>query len=144
MSLQNAEGTLAFTVPWKEYTLIPLIDITDTGKFLAPVLFNPDQYNGKVFTAATAFYTPQQMVDAWTKVTGKRVIFERRAGGAPTGGLSPEMVRSLKESSGLISDYSYYGPTGEKDLQWTLAQMKEETTSWEDFVEENEPWFEDA
>ena len=60
------------------------------------------------------------------------------------GTLSPEMVKSLKESSGLIGDYSYYGPTGKKDLEWTLAQMEEEATSWESFVEANEPWFEDA
>ncbi len=141
---QNSDGVLAFTVPWKESTLLPLIDITDTGKFLAPVLLNPDKYNGKTFTAATAFYTPQQMVDAWTKVTGKKVIFAQRTGGAPMGTLSPEMVKSLKESNGLIGDYSYYGPTGKKDLEWTLAQMEEEATSWENFVEANEPWFEDA
>ena len=59
------------------------------------------------------------------------------------GALSPEMVTSLKESTGLISDYSYYGPTGKGDLEWTLAQMLEEPRSWEEFVEANEPWFED-
>ena len=131
-------------MPWKEDTLLPLIDIADTGKFLAPVLFDPNKYNGKVLTAATAFYTPKEMVDAWTKVTGKKVIFAQRTGGAPTGALSPEMVKSLKESNGLIGDYSYYGPTGKKDLEWTLAQMTEETTSWGNFVQANEPWFADA
>jgi hypothetical protein len=34
-----------------------MIDITDTGKFLAPILLNPKKYNGKSFTCATAFYT---------------------------------------------------------------------------------------
>lgn len=143
VNLQNPEGTPAFIVPWKEDTLLPLIDITDTGKFLEPVLLNPDKYNGKTLTAATAFYTPQQMVDAWAKITGKNVIFVQRTGGAPMGALSPEMVNSMKESTGLISDYSYYGPTGKKDLEWTLAQMQEEPTSWEDFVKANEPWFQD-
>lgn len=60
------------------------------------------------------------------------------------GSLSPEMVTSLKESTGLISDYSYYGPTGKKGLEWTLAQMQEAPTSWRIFVEANEPWFEDV
>lgn len=60
------------------------------------------------------------------------------------GALSPEMVTSLKESTGLSSDYSYYGPTGKKGLEWTLAQMQEERTSWEDFVKANEPWFKDV
>lgn len=84
------------------------------------------------------------MVDAWTKVTSKKVIFVRRTGGAPEGALSPEMLKSLKESTGLISDYSYYGPTGKKDMEWTLAQLTEEPTSWETFVEANEPWFEEV
>ena len=84
------------------------------------------------------------MAEVWTKVTGKKVIFAQRTGGAPTGALSAEMVKSLKESNGLVGDYSYYGPTGKKDLEWTLAQMEEKPTSWEGFVSANEPWFEDA
>ena len=131
-------------MPWKEGTLLPLIDVTDTGKYLAPVLFDSNKYNGKRFTAATTYYTPQQMVEGWTKVTGKKVIFTLRTSGAPMGALTPEMVKASKEMGGLISDYSYYGPTGKKDLEWTLAQMNEEVKSWEDFVRANEPWFEDA
>ena len=142
--LQNPEGTLAFTVPWKEDTLLPLIDITDTGKFIAPALLTPDKYIGATFTAATAFYTPRQMVDAWTKLTGSTVIFAQKTGGDPMSALSPEMVQSLKESAGLMSDYLYYGPTGKRDLEWTLAQMQEKPTGWDEFVEANEPWFENV
>ena len=131
-------------MPWNEDALLPLIDITDTGKYLAPVLFDSNKYNHKTFTAATAFYTPQQMIDAWTNVTGQKVIFTHRSDGASMGGLPPYMAKSLTAGSGLIGDYSYYGPTGKKDLEWTLAQMNEEVTSWEDFVRANEPWFEDA
>ena len=60
------------------------------------------------------------------------------------GALSPEMVKSLKESTGLIGDYSYYGPNGKKYLEWTLAQMQERPMSWEDFVEANKPCFRDV
>ena len=131
-------------MPWKKDALLPLIDVTDTGKYLAPVLLDPNKYNGKTFAAATAFYTPLQMVEGWTKVTGKEVIFAQGGGGASVGALTPEMVEALKEMTGLLDDYSYYGPTGKKDLEWTLAQLNEELTSWEDFVRANEPWFEDA
>lgn len=50
------------------------------------------------------------------------------------GTLSPEMMKSLKESTGLISGYSYYGPTGKKDLEWTLAQTQVNPTSREEFI----------
>jgi hypothetical protein len=52
-----------------------MIDITDTGKFLAPILLNPQKYNGKSFTCVIAFYSPLQLVDGWTKVTGKKVTY---------------------------------------------------------------------
>ena len=81
-------------------------------------------------TAATAFYTPQQMVEAIDKEsTGKKIIFTQRTGGASMGALTPEIVVWLKESNALISDYSYCGPTGKRGLGWTLAQMNEEVTS---------------
>lgn len=38
---QNLGGTFAFTVSRKEDTVLPLIDTTDNGKFLAPLWLNP-------------------------------------------------------------------------------------------------------
>lgn len=57
------------------------------------------------------------------------------------GTLSLEMVKSLKESTGLISDCSYYVPTGKKDQEWTLAQTQVNPTSREEFIQTNEPRF---
>ena len=84
------------------------------------------------------------MVDSWTRVTGKKVLFVQIPGRTASASLSPAVVEMLKESTGLINDYSYYGPTGMEDLKWTLDQVEETPTSWEDFVRTNEPWFEDA
>ena len=122
--------------------LIPAIDITDTGKFLSPILFDPHKYNGQSFTCATAFYTPLQLVEGWTRVTGKKVTYEQISDvNQGKSNLTEEMRKVLKESRGLISKYSYFGPTGKKDLDWTLAQMTDAPTSWEEFVRANEPWF---
>jgi len=46
------------------------------------------------------------------------------------GSLSPKMVRSLKESSGLIRDYPYYRLLGPKVVKRTLKQMEEEPGNW--------------
>ena len=61
------------------------------------------------------------MVDARTRVAGKRVIFAQRTGGAPLSALSSKMIKSLKENIGLVDDFTYYGPTGREYLEWTLA-----------------------
>jgi len=112
-----------------------MIDITDTGKFIAPILLNPDKYNGKSFTCATAFYTPQQLIEGWTNVTGKNVTYEQIH--EARGNLTAEMSGELKKSLGLIDIHSYFGPNGEKDLEWTLAQMEETPNNWEQFLRTN-------
>ena len=52
------------------------------------------------------------MVDAWTKVSGKKVMFETTSD----------------------EDFNYCGSSGKEDLEWTLAQMHEKLTSWEEFL----------
>ncbi|KAI4267093.1 MAG: hypothetical protein LQ337_008517 [Flavoplaca oasis] len=133
------QGKLVFSVTWSGRC--PLIDIKDAGKFIVPALLSPDKYNGKRFTAATAFYTPAAMVEAWKKVTGKEIKLDEANPGAWGEGFPPELLEMLKEVTGLIEDYECYGPTGQEDLDWTLAQMDDPPTTWEKFVEENEPWF---
>ena len=54
----------------------------------------------------------------------KKVTFVQIPGGTTKGSLPPEMMRILKESLGLIKDYEYYGPTGGRELQWTLEQIE--------------------
>lgn len=121
-----------------------MIDITDTGKYLTPILLNPKKYNGKGFTCATAFYTPIQLVNGWTKVTGKKVIYEQIDIEKKQGTLTQEMHDQVKKSLGLINIWGYFGPMGKDDLEWTLAQMEERPNTWEGFVKGNEPWFEGA
>ncbi|KAL8880666.1 MAG: hypothetical protein Q9198_001967 [Flavoplaca austrocitrina] len=133
------QGKLVFSVTWSGRC--PLIDIKDAGKFIVPALLSPDEYNGKRFTAATAFYTPAAMVEAWKKVTGKEIKLDEANPGAWGKGFPPDLLEMLKEVTGLIEDYECYGPTGQEDLDWTLAQMDDPPTTWEKFVEENEPWF---
>jgi len=118
-----------------------MIDITDTGKFLEPILLNPTRYSGKSFTCATAFYTPLDLVDGWTKITGKKVTYTQVGADQAKDNLTAEMRRELKKSVGLINDYYYFGPTGRDDLKWTLVQLKEAPNTWERFVKANEPWF---
>jgi hypothetical protein len=54
------------------------------------------------------------------------------------------MKKGLKKKDRASEEFSYFGPTGRKDLEWTLKQMmgNEKPTTWEEFVRKNEPWFE--
>lgn len=126
--------------PWPTSTQLPLIDIRDAGKFIEPALLNPDFYHGRRFTCATAFYTPAEMADTWTKVTGKTVTAQLAENGAEYSGLSEEQKQETKKAGSLMAKYNYYGPTGQDDLAWTLDQVAQRLRTWEDFVLDNEPW----
>jgi len=113
-----------------------MIDIRDTGKFLSPALLNPDKYNGKRFTAATGFYTARELLETWAKVTGTKL--ESRTWSPPSGSLLTE----LNDTTALFDKYLYYGSDGQKDLDWTLQQLTDKPNTWETFVKDHEPWFE--
>ena len=130
---------------WDLDTEVPLIDITDTGKFVAPALLDPEKYNGRRLTSATAYYTLKQIIEGWKTVTGKDVKYTQiPVGAARESTMTPKMLEVLGEVGGLLTEYSYFGPTGKKDLEWTLAQVEDPLTSWETFVRANGPWFEEA
>ncbi|KIN06460.1 hypothetical protein OIDMADRAFT_49945 [Oidiodendron maius Zn] len=116
-----------------------MIDIRDAGKFIAPALLEPDFYNRKSFTCAAKFYTLVEIVKTWSKVTGKEI---RPALSGPSS-LPPALEVAMKGARGLITVYAYFGPTGQADLDWTLEQLTDKLTSWEQFVEDHKPWFED-
>lgn len=135
------DGTAVFSQTWLIAAAVPMIDITDTGKFVTPILLHPEKYNGKNFTCATAFYTPTQLVEGWAKVSGMKVVYEQIDPEKKQGTLTDEMHEQLKKSMGLINDWGYFGTTGRKDLEWTLAQMEEKPTTWEEFLGNSRPWF---
>ncbi|KAI0968337.1 hypothetical protein F4678DRAFT_464405 [Xylaria arbuscula] len=136
----ESDGTYLLSLPWGGSTSLPLIDIRDTGKFLSPVLLNPELYHGKRLACATAFYTLTEMIDTWTKVTGKTVKLEQSNSAADYAGLSEEQKKEVKPA-GLLGEYGYYGPTGNDDLAWTLEQVTEKLRTWDKFLRDNEPWF---
>jgi uncharacterized protein YbjT (DUF2867 family) len=120
---------------------MPLIDITDTGKYLAPALRDPLKYNGARLTAATAFYTAQEQVDSWSAVSGKKVVLPAISD-IPT--LTDDPIKQMfARPAPLFTKWAYYGPTGQQDLDWTIEQVDERLTTWREFLEANGPWFED-
>lgn len=148
------DGTYEFSMPWDPssvypitdirdpFNTLPLIDIRDTGKFIEPALLDPNRYHGKRFTCATAFYTFADMAATWTKVTGKTVKFQTTPDTVDYSKLPEERRIETEIIRGNLS-VGYFGSTGRDDLAWTLEQISGKLTTWEDFVRENEPWFED-
>ncbi|KAH7393167.1 hypothetical protein BKA64DRAFT_755184 [Cadophora sp. MPI-SDFR-AT-0126] len=139
------DGTYNLSETFAPTATLPMIDIADTGKFIAPILLDPTRYNGKNFTCATKFLTPIQLVEGWTKVTGKTVTYSTASPDEMVSdAMTLEMRAELKKSADLINEFSYFGPTGQADMEWTQNQLTDRLTTWEEFVKANEPWFQDV
>ncbi|KAL3451116.1 NmrA family transcriptional regulator [Aspergillus insuetus] len=132
------DGTAIYPLPWPGSTKLPWIDITDTGKYLAPALHNPQKYNGARLTAASAYYSAQEIVETWSRVSGRTVRLPE-----------PEeyekfMIGPFQQSVlGGLLEYGYFGPSGEEDVQWMHGQLcpGDEVTAWEEFLVREGPWF---
>ena len=118
---------------------IPYINITDIGSYLAPALRDPVKYNSSRLTAATAYYSAEELVDTLSEVSGKNVVLPTEAE-IPLLTDDP-MKQMLARPPVLFTKWGYYGPTGEQDLEWTLAQMDEKPKTLKQFLEDNGPWF---
>jgi hypothetical protein len=90
-------------------------------------------------TAATGYYTAQELVDALSEVSGKKVVLPTEAEIPLLTG--DPMKQQLARPPVLFTKWGYYGPTGERDLEWTLAQMDENPKTLRQFLEDNGPWF---
>ena len=138
------DGTFVMPKPWPtatSTTLVPLVDIEDTGKYVQPFLSHPEKYKHASLTASTAFYTPLEICEIWTKSTGFEVKFDETQDGVSNSSMTKEQKDSLTKSN-VAHTSRYYGPKGREGLEWTLAQMEEMPNTWESFVKRNEPWFE--
>lgn len=129
----DRDGTYVLKVLFpgcEAHTLVPLVDNEDIGKYLQPFLDDTEKYDRVGLTACSAFVTPVQMCEVWSRVTGRVVEFEKKGDGV--GGTDGD------------GDSWYYGEGSKKAMEWTLAQMEEKATSWEEFVgrvEAEDAWF---
>ncbi|KAI1321509.1 hypothetical protein F5Y16DRAFT_388698 [Xylariaceae sp. FL0255] len=139
---QVEDATYVLSMPWGPSAKLPLIDIRDAGRFIAPALLDPNRYNRKRFACATANYTISEMIATWTKVTGKPLKLDNPKSTASYTGLSEEQK---EETAAVVKlgEYGYFGPDGDLELSWTIEQVgeHERLTTWEQFLRDHEPWF---
>jgi len=132
------DGTYVLANLMKPDTAIPLIDITDTGAWIAPVLADPDAFNGKFLAAAQGLYTMEEITSIMSKVSGKTVKHVQLPDEVFKGFL-PEMMReTLFEMYLLFRDYGYFGDGTREMVEETSKGVKGKLNSFEEFLRRNE------
>jgi uncharacterized protein YbjT (DUF2867 family) len=115
-------------------TKVPLIDITDTGKWVGAILAEPEKYAGKFLAAAEGLYTWPEACEVISKVTGKTVVYQQLPDEVFKGFLPPGMSDALLEMWVLNRDYGYYGSEMEAEVKWAKEQAVGELTGLEEWL----------
>ncbi|KAF2195991.1 NAD(P)-binding protein [Delitschia confertaspora ATCC 74209] len=132
--LSDGSGKYGWFNNLQPSTLMPLIDITDTGKWIAAILSSPSTYEGKFFAAAERLYSVKEIVDIMSKVTGKEIVHVRVEDEAYNGWLPEGFREELGEMMVLVRDYGYFGEGMERDVAWAREQVRGEVRGLEEFL----------
>jgi len=130
----TGDGTYAVASIINPDTLVPFIDITDTGKWTGAILADPDKYVGKFFAAAEDLYTLPQACEIISKVTGKTVKFQQLPDEMFKGFLPEGMREPLYEMWVLNREYGYYGKDMKDLVEWAKSQAKGKLTGLEEWL----------
>lgn len=128
------DGTYVLANICKPDTLMPWIDITDTGKWVGAILAEPDKYEGKFFAASSEFSSYKDAAEIMSKLTGKTVTFKSLPDEVFKSFLPDVFKDAGLEMYQLFRDYGYYGANMKEDVAWAQKQARGKLTGLEEFL----------
>lgn len=132
----NGDGSYSLSNVVTGGTRYPLIETaSDSGKYVGAILANPDFYEGKVLSCATAFYSLEEIAQIMSKSLGKSITYKQ----TPDDVYLQFAPRSVFEMHKYIQDFGYYGPESEKLVAETARQARGKLTTMEEFIAKNPP-----
>jgi uncharacterized protein YbjT (DUF2867 family) len=135
---QPEGDTLVFPIYLPKDFRAPFVDpLTATGPAVLEILSNPGHYAGKVLPVIGDMISPQEMVDAFTRVTGKKAVYssaytrENFIHYFPAFSANEMLVREILGMAEYAVEYGYFGK--DRDLQWS-RQANPNSYNWEQFL----------
>lgn len=129
------DGTYAIMNIFNPETEIPLIDITDTGKWVGAILASPEKYHHKVFDAATRLYKMQEIVEIMSKVTGKKIVHKQAPDDVFKNFLPQATQEMYLQMLQYMRDYGYYGTNQKELVEWAAKQARGKLTTLEEYLQ---------
>lgn len=130
--------TLVFPIYLPKDFRAPFVDpLTATGPAVLEIFSNPNQYAGKSLPVIGDIISPQEMVDTFTQVTGKKAVYSSafsREGllrHFPEFSSNETLVREILGMTEYAIEYGYFKKS--RDIMWS-RQINPETLTWEQFL----------
>jgi uncharacterized protein YbjT (DUF2867 family) len=134
------DGTFALANVIRPESKLPLIDTEgDSGKYIGAILVEPEKYEGKIFSAATDFYSMEEIVQTMSRVSGKTVKYNQIPVEVFKGFLPPDMADCVTEMLLYIEEFGYYGSESKERVAWTVENARGKLTTLEEYLTKNLP-----
>lgn len=119
---KSVDGTIIFSLPVDEKTVLNIVDVEDTGSVVCKILSDPDKYIGQEICVCGEAIRFGDVPKVFTKVTGipavaKALTEEEFRSSIP---YMPKMVQD--ELFFMFKWFEEYGCYG-KDKDWTTGQQ---------------------
>jgi uncharacterized protein YbjT (DUF2867 family) len=129
------DGTYAIFNFVDPQTQLPLIDTaSDTGKWIAPMLRDFTQHEGKVYSCATEVRSLAEIASAMSAATGKQVAYRQVPEETWRRFLPPLMVDHVGDMMKYFQDYGYYGPHTKQKVEESAHQAEGQLTSLDQYL----------
>jgi len=132
------DDVLVFPIYLPKDFRAPFLDpLTATGPAVLEIFKNPDHYSGKSLPVIGDIISPQEMVDTFIKVTGKKAVYssaftkEEFLNHFPEFSSNETLVREIIGMSQYAVEYGYFGKN--RDLEWS-RQINPNTLTWKQFL----------
>lgn len=104
------------------------------GLFVKAALKHKGQVKSSQILAAAKYYTPQEIVDIFSQVTGKKAVFIQVDAEQYKASLPAAVAMEYLENQLFVADPGYY--LGEP-LEPSLKLLDAQPTTWDEFVRKN-------
>lgn len=130
--------TLVFPIYLPKEFPAPFVDpLTATGPAVLEIFSNPDEYDGKSLPIIGDIISPQEMIDTFIRVTGKKAVYSSAFTKKEFLDHFPEFKSNellLQEILGMAEyavEYGYFDK--DRDLSWN-RRINPDSLTWEQFL----------
>ncbi|THX21812.1 NAD(P)-binding protein [Aureobasidium pullulans] len=132
MMQKGEDGSFTLAYPTSDEAKFPLFDAAqDTGKFVKAIIKNSRKLNGKQILAATAYYTPKEILSTVSEATGKSTHFASVTPEQYKSFLPEAIAEEMLENHLFVEKPGYYNGA---ELDESLSILEDKPTTWKDLV----------
>ncbi|RJE23807.1 NmrA-like family [Aspergillus sclerotialis] len=109
----------------------------DFGKFVAPILAEPDKYQGKFFTVSSELRSFEYVTETMSKATGKTVKYVQIPEAKFREFFLPATADVYVNMFLFYQDFGYYGPETKEEVEWAVKNARGRLTTLEEYIQKH-------